>query len=445
MMMDIHVNEKKSTVAKPAQDTPKSSLWLSNLDLLARRSHIWALYVYRFDGSSNFFDFQVLKDALSKALVTFYPLAGRLIKTGDDEGGRIEVDCNGAGAVLVEAATSSALDDLGDFTPSLQLMKLFPTVHHYTLDISSCPILLAQVTHFKCGGVSIGIGIHHTVVDGTSSIDFINYWSSLARGLHQIPIPPPFMDRRRLQARNPPTPLFDHVEYQLPPSLQTPPTDTSQAADPLVSKLMISPNRLNLLMSKFKDEINEVRYSTFEIVASHVWRCLCKARNLPQDEVTTIYVPTSGRARLRPPLPPAFFGSAVFIAAAVATVGDLLSSSGTLASARIHDALARMDDEYLRSALDYLELQPDLTLMFRRSETCRFSNLGFVSWAKLPLYDADFGWGRPIYVGPPKVLYEGQAYLLPSPPDDHQARLYLLISLQKQQMESFLHYFYSDL
>jgi hypothetical protein len=75
----------------------------------------------------------------------------------------------------------------------------------------------AQITFFKCGGASLGVGMQHHVADGMSGIHCINTWSEMARG---IPLKvQPFIDRTLLKARSPPTPKFPHIEYQKPPRL----------------------------------------------------------------------------------------------------------------------------------------------------------------------------------------------------------------------------------
>ncbi|KAJ4958939.1 hypothetical protein NE237_026050 [Protea cynaroides] len=102
---------------------------------------------------------------------------------------------------------------------------------------------------------------------------------------------------------------------------------------------------------------------------------------------------------------------------------------------KIHDALMRMDDAYLRSALDYLELQPDLTALVRGAHTFGCPNIAITSWVRLPIHDADFGWGPPIFMGPGRIFYEGQAFILPSPTND--GSLSLAISLQTEHMKVF--------
>jgi shikimate O-hydroxycinnamoyltransferase len=104
-----------------------------------------------------------------------------------------------------------------------------------------------------------------------------------------------------------------------------------------------------------------------------------------------------------------------------------------------------MDDEYLRSALDYLEVQPDISALVRGAHTYRCPNLGITSWSRLPIHDANFGWGRPIVMGPGGIPYEGLSYILPSPTND--GSLSVAIALQSEHMkvfENLLYDFYGD-
>lgn len=418
-------------MVRPAEETPRRSLWNSNVDLVVPRMHTPSVYFYRPSGAANFFDPQVMKEALSKVLVPFYPMAGRLRR---DEDGRIEIDCNAEGVLFVEADTGSVIDDFGDFAPTLELRQLIPTVD-YSGDIGSYSLLILQVTHFKCGGVSLGVGMQHHVADGASGLHFINTWSDMARGL-DITIPP-FIDRTLLRARDPPRPAFHHIEYQPPPQLKTP---LPNAQNTNVCIFRITRDQLNTLKNKSKEDGNTISYSSYVMLAGHVWRCACKARSLPADQDSKMYIATDGRSRLRPALPPGYFGNVIFTTTPVAVAGDLMSKPLWYAASKIHNALARMDDEYLRSALDYLEIQPDLTALVRGAHTFRCPNIGITSWTRLPIYDADFGWGRPIFMGPGGIALEGLAFALPSPTND--GSLSIAISLQEDHMKLFQKYLY---
>lgn len=119
-MVEVEIVE--SDVVVPSEVTPNHTLWLSNLDLLVSRSHAPTVYFYRPNGHNpGFFSLQALKQSLAKALVIFYPLAGRL-----DAGptGRVEIRCTGEGVLFVTARSKSVLDEFGDFAPSAEMRQL---------------------------------------------------------------------------------------------------------------------------------------------------------------------------------------------------------------------------------------------------------------------------------------------------------------------------------
>ncbi|GMN72130.1 hypothetical protein TIFTF001_054186 [Ficus carica] len=92
-----------------------------------------------------------------------------------------------------------------------------------------------------------------------------------------------------------------------------------------------------------------------------------------------------------------------------------------------------MDNDYLRSAIDYLELQPDISLIRRGAHTYQCPNLGITSWSKMGSHDADFGWGKPCYMGPTELLFEGKSYIIPSAGDD--GSLCLAIALHGEHLK----------
>ena len=139
----IKIDIKRSTVVKPAAETPRRAIWNSSLDLVVSNMHTPSVYFYRPPAiaAGKFFDAGVLKEALAKVLVEFYPLAGRLSR---DATGRIEINCNAEGVLFVEAETSAAVDDFGDFAPTPELKRLIPAVD-VSGGISSYPLAVFQV------------------------------------------------------------------------------------------------------------------------------------------------------------------------------------------------------------------------------------------------------------------------------------------------------------
>ncbi|KAK9072261.1 hypothetical protein SSX86_008694 [Deinandra increscens subsp. villosa] len=158
----------------------------------------------------------------------------------------------------------------------------------------------------------------------------------------------PFIDRTILCTREPPTPTHDHVEYHPSPSMTRNSGSLSKSSTTL---LKLTPDQLNILKAKAKND-DGPNHSTYEILAAHIWRCACKARGLPDDQLTKLYVATDGRSRLRPCLPLGYLGNAVFTATPVAKAGNLTSESLSSVVKLIHTTLAKMDNDYLRSAID---------------------------------------------------------------------------------------------
>ncbi|KAH9309801.1 hypothetical protein KI387_037712, partial [Taxus chinensis] len=128
----------------PAEETPKEVLYLTNIDDQdIIRVTLQTLHVYA--ASANFsgaYPAEVIRNALSKALVYYYPLAGRMRKT---HSGKLEVNCTGEGAVFVEANANCSVEEGGymaQITPSMkQLLYEFPLNYEH----HEIPPLVVQV------------------------------------------------------------------------------------------------------------------------------------------------------------------------------------------------------------------------------------------------------------------------------------------------------------
>ncbi|KAK9213522.1 hypothetical protein WN943_002910 [Citrus x changshan-huyou] len=429
-METIHV--KESTIIRPAQETPRHCLRLSDLDLLMPASHIPSVYFYRRPNyPSNLFEGGLLKEALSKVLVPFHPLAGRL---GKDENGRIEIKCNGKGVLFIEAETSCVTDDFGDFESCLKLVQLVPPVDR-TKDAYFHPLIMAQVTHFKCGGVSLGLMMHHLPMDGTTAYHFMNSWAEMTRG---IPISvPPIFDRTILDVGVPTSPSFHHIEHDPPPFMNSP-TQNPQAISTAILKL--SPDQMNILKEKSKgDHGSTVKYTRFEIVAAHIWRCACKARGLSVDQATKLDIPTSGRFKLNPKIPFGYCGNVGFCTTPMALSGDIQSESLNCTTERIHEALKMTDDKYMKSGHAYLKQQPDLTVIRRDAKISNCPNLLTTKLADMPMYEVDLGWGRPVFTMPVSGV-DGEVFILPGPTNDGSWSV--AVGMETSHLQHFNKFFY---
>ena len=87
---------------------------------------------------------RVIQEALAKALVPYYPFAGRL---REQDGCRLAVDCTGEGVLFVEADAEVGLEHFDD-----PLLPPFPCREELIFDVPgssailNTPLLLFQVT-----------------------------------------------------------------------------------------------------------------------------------------------------------------------------------------------------------------------------------------------------------------------------------------------------------
>ncbi|KAG5562895.1 hypothetical protein RHGRI_005584 [Rhododendron griersonianum] len=150
-LSEITVERGEPTLVPPAaEDTNnKGTLYfLSNLDINFQGK---ARTVYCFkpsdqNGGGHGDDevlVGVIKNALSKALVHYYPVAGRLAV---DSNGRPVVDCTGEGAVFVEAKADCGIEEIGNDTVAMEKLVYDTPDAKRLLEV---PPLAAQVKPFS--------------------------------------------------------------------------------------------------------------------------------------------------------------------------------------------------------------------------------------------------------------------------------------------------------
>ncbi|KAH7572535.1 hypothetical protein JRO89_XS04G0271600 [Xanthoceras sorbifolium] len=452
------VSYKGSYTVKPVEPTWTGPLSLSEWDQIGTITHVPTIYFYQPPFQNRLIRdtiIRTLKDSLSCALVHFYPLAGRLRWIGQ---GRLELVCNAAGVQFIEAESQRKLDSFGDFSPSSEYEYLIPCVD-YTVPIQELPLLLVQVTMFQCGGISLSFTISHAVVDGQSALHFISEWARIARG-EPLAVSP-FLDRKLLRAGDAPAlsrPLLDHNEFNHPPLLIGQTNNIEERKKKTtVAMIKLTKSQVDKLKNMATNDGKSLNstgrpYSRYETVTAHIWRCACKARGHKPEQPTALGVCVDSRSRMQPPLPPGYFGNATLDVIAVSSSGEVISRPLGYAASKIRKAIMTVSDEYVRSGIEFLKRQPDLTkfqdLHALGGDDGPFygnPNIGVVSWLTLPMYGLDFGWGREVYMGPGTHDFDGDSLILPSHDDDDDGSLVVALCLQVSHMEAFKNHFYQDI
>ncbi|KAF8781260.1 hypothetical protein HU200_000620 [Digitaria exilis] len=418
----------ESSFVAPSEAAPTKELWLSPFDLMmANRGHTPVVFFYR--SGAAFSDAARIKEGMAKALAAFYPLAGRLGVNGD---GRAQISCSGEGALFVVARSDLKSDDL-DFTkPSPELREMFvPRVEPSSL------ILAVQVTFLKCGGVVLGVTSHHAVADGPSMFHFMVTWSAFTRDGEGAAIDLPCHDRTLLRARSPPV-VHPGALSVLCPRVTFSDTPERPAATEVFT---ISRDQLIALRRLCGGA------STFCSVSALVWQCTSVARRLQPDAVARLNFPANVRRRMASQLvPDCYFGNALVFLGAAAASGDIASEALASVAGRIGGAIARMDAELVRSAIDYSEVAGVDGRPMRGSmpET----ELRITSWLGMPAYGADFGSGSPQAMTRAESVRGGVVYLIDDGPRDLQrgaGAVRVVVCLEAANMKEFGRLLYANI
>jgi len=447
------VTFKACYYVRPMEPTWCGCLPLSEWDQIGIIAHVPTIYFYHPPQNwltSTTKIATTLKDSLSKVLVPFYPLAGRLHSKGN---GRFDLECNSLGVQFIEAQSSLTLSELGDFSPLSEYYRyLIPHVD-YTLPMEDIPLVIVQLTNFKCGVVSISLLISHAVADGPSALHFIFEWAWIARG-EPLKMVPRFLDTNMLSPKCC-NGVNEWEPDQLPLLLGNSDNVEERKKKTTVAIINLSKTQVEKLRKTANESWNKPSngrgYSRYETITGHIWRSACKARGHENDQPTALGVCVDWRHRVEPNLPKGYFGNAILDVLATSLAGDLMSKPLGYASSRIREAIEKVNDEYVRLGIEYFKKQEDLTKfqdiqVVGNGEKGPFywnPNLGVVSWLTLPIYGLDFGWGKEVYMG--LGIHEeldGDSLLLPSPDD---GSLLVIICLQEIHMDAFKKHFYQDI
>lgn len=139
--MGFSVTKLAQALVPPYEATPTGSLPLSSMDRNPRGLRYLYDSIHVFGHGDE--PAKVIREALSKALVPYYPVAGRIV---DSHQGEPEVACTGDGVWFVEASADCNLGDVNHLERPLMIPKqaLLPCPSPQTKEKDA--ILLMQVT-----------------------------------------------------------------------------------------------------------------------------------------------------------------------------------------------------------------------------------------------------------------------------------------------------------
>ncbi|XP_022986528.1 benzyl alcohol O-benzoyltransferase-like [Cucurbita maxima] len=326
---------------------------------------------------------KVIKEAIAKTLVFYYPFAGRL---REGPGSKLFVECTGEGILFIEADADVTLEQLGD---ALQFSSSWFEDVIYNVPnsdrIIDSPLLLVQVTRLKCGGFIFAIRLNHTMADGFGLVQFMKAVAEIARGAF-APSIFPIWQRALLNARDPPRVTCHHHEYD-----QVVVTEgTLIPIDNMAHRfIFFSPLQITALRHTLPIHLRHC--STFELIAAYVWRLRTIALRLSPEEEVRFLCPMNLRSRISS-LPIGYYGNALVFPAEPTTAAKLCGNPLGYAVELIRKAKAKMTEEYVKSFVDLMVIKG-------RPHYTEAGSFIISDLRRVGFEEVDFGWGKAIFGG----------------------------------------------
>lgn len=353
----------------------------------------------------------ILENSLSRALTSYYPLAGTI----RDEG--LHVECNDVGAkflqVKIDCPMSQIFDQKSTEAEDLVLPRDLPWTP------SKENLVVAQLNHFNCGGIAIGVCVSHKVVDGSSMANFTHHWSTMAR--------------------NPsaPIPSFQFVGGSHFPPVSSPIAEAilkskTRGNNTCISKkYLLSRSKINSLKAMIAAESgnksSSINPSSVEAASAFVYKCIASNSTKPSIFTQSVNL----RPIMKKWLPEEFQGNASFL-----FMAPEISDPADIKLHRLISELRKEKEMYwettnLMSTL--LEKVKLLQNQLERDHDDEVDVYKCTSLSKFIFGQMDYGWGSPTRVCLGSVPINKKIFLTDSQTEDG---IEVVVSLKQQQMSA---------
>jgi len=392
-MKDVDVEVISTDTIKPSSSTPDHLRrhTLSFIDQITPSIFMPLLLFYPRDhGVANLSNEERqdrIKQSLSQAVTRFYPLAGRVKDN-------FHVDCNDEGAYYVEAKAKCSLSEFLEDPNPAENNKFLPiSLEDHVSEVA----LAIQFTSFNCGGIAIAFVFAHKVMDASSFFLFLNTFSAIARGSGDVIVTPRFEAAKIF----PPLPLLGQS------SLSGGQTGKKNI---VIKRFVFDTSAVAALRAKYSTDDPNIEYprpTRVEALSAFISSRFFAATQTDADpnKVCTVFSIANLRPRMEPPLSENYFGNM-----SVSTVSVLSRSVDR--EDGFHSVVVPLRDAIRKVDVNYVKRfgESDGHLGFIRENAERLSkgeviSLAFTSLCRFPVFEADFGWGKPVWVGSGKLIY----------------------------------------
>ncbi|KAI3511572.1 hypothetical protein L1887_18727 [Cichorium endivia] len=255
---------------------------LTAMDLAMKLHYLRFVYYFKaptFDGLTT----TNIRETMYKWLNHAYIPCGRLRRS---DSGRLFIKCNDCGVRLVEARCHKSLDEWLESEDDSRHRLLVPN-HVIGPDLSVSPLVMIQLTKFKCGATSIGMSWSHMLGDVFSAMRFIKLWFQVIEGnctTQPLTMAKPETTTLNIQTSSPNLAPLSIKRVNLIGDLWSTLSNSTMET----FSFYLSMTELTQLQAKICEEKASPQIPTFECISIVIWKCLAKTRHVSGSEAITI-------------------------------------------------------------------------------------------------------------------------------------------------------------
>ncbi|KAI3707908.1 hypothetical protein L2E82_36836 [Cichorium intybus] len=329
-----------------------------------------------------------LQVSLSKTLSEFYPLAGRFIRKLS------LIDCNDQGIHYVHGKANFKLSQILEPQKGFEsnIVNNFLPCEIGKADEVDDPILSIKVTTFECGGLAIGMCFAHRLSDMGTMCNFINNWAARSNGEYESGKHSPIFD----SALYFPQRGLPELDLRVPRSS----VDVKNA----VRRFLFKGEAIRDMREKVGFDGNGSRRpSKVQLVVALLWKAFVRMdeANNGQSKASFLIQPVGLRDKTVPQLPTNSFGNFWGLATSKLGPGEgdkiyfedffkILRDSVKKTAKDCAKILTHGEEGYEVVINPYLESNKNIA-------DTEVNFYLFTCWCKFSFYQADFGYGRPIW------------------------------------------------
>jgi len=372
---------------KPSSPTPPHlrNFPISFIDHISFRNYVPLLFFYDdtkvCDQTSKI---SHLKNSLSQILSIYYPFAGRFKD-------QRSIECNDQGvSFLVANIAGTKLSTILQNPTENLLNPLFPDELQWKNMDSNERILVIQINCFACGGIVISVCACHKIIDAATAFNFMNDWAKLNSEGESNSKPTLSLPYNLLYAGDTifpqgSLPNFPECEFVIDKTIVS-------------KRFVFEASKIKLLKTMMVNlDSHDVKNPTrVEVVTAMIYKCVVSSLEL-NFKTTSLRMAVDLRRRMVPPLSDKCVGNIVwFLFVINPELHELVY--------KIREGLHEFCEVYPKK---FGGKEKDLPFIFEclKQVTTPVSEsdynqslILYASWCKFPMYEADFGWGKPIWV-----------------------------------------------